>query len=48
MEDAELAGPCDMWQVLVGSFVDESFLDMWHCGEWIGDTWPKQGPPRVT
>jgi hypothetical protein len=47
--DAELVGPCDTWQLLVGSSVDESFLDMCHLdGEWIGDTWPKQGLPRVT
>jgi hypothetical protein len=33
----------------VGSWTVESFLDTWHiCGEWIGDTWPKQGLPRVT
>jgi hypothetical protein len=33
----------------VGSWTVESFLDMFHiCGEWIGDTWPKQGLPHVT
>ena len=50
--DANVAGPyTDMaelsWRT-GGSCVDESFLDTWHYGEWIGDTWPKQGPPRVT
>jgi hypothetical protein len=44
-----VAGSYNMWQVLVDSHVDESFLDTCHLGgEWIGDTWPKQGLPRVT
>jgi hypothetical protein len=58
--DADVAGSYDdvaglyvdvvglSWQT-VGSWTVESFLDTWHLGgEWIGDTWPKQGPPRVT
>jgi hypothetical protein len=36
------------WQTS-GSWTVESFLDTWHLGgEWIGDTWPKRGLPRVT
>jgi hypothetical protein len=43
---ADVAG-LSWWTV--GSYVDELASDMWHLGgEWIGDTWPKQGPPRVT
>jgi hypothetical protein len=44
-----VAGPYDTWQVLVGSRVDELAYDTWLvCGEWNGDTWPNQWPPRVT
>jgi hypothetical protein len=43
-----VAGPCDMWQVLVGSWTMNHFLTHGIGGEWIGDTWPKQGLPRVT
>jgi hypothetical protein len=47
--DADVAGPYNTWQVLVGSRVDELVSNMWHvCGEWNGDTWPNQWPPRVT
>jgi hypothetical protein len=58
--DADVAGPYDTWQMLSWqgrttcgrcwlAVVWMNFLDTWHvCGEWIGDTWPKQGPPRVT
>jgi hypothetical protein len=58
--DADVEGPYDdvagsytdvvglSWRT-VGSWMIESFLDTWHLGgEWIGDTWPKQGLPRVT
>jgi hypothetical protein len=45
----------DTWQTVrhvvgvVGSHVDESAYDTWLvCGEWDGDTWPNQWPPRVT
>ena len=36
------------WRI-IGSWIVESFLDTWHLGgEWISDTWPKLGSPRVT
>jgi hypothetical protein len=43
-----MAGLCDTWQVLVGSWTTNRFLTRGIGGEWIGDTWPKQEPPRVT
>jgi hypothetical protein len=49
----DVAGPYDDMAWLswwtVGSYVDELASDTWHLGgEWIGDTWPKQGLPCVT
>jgi hypothetical protein len=47
--DADVAGPYDTWQVLVGICVDELASDTCHvCGKWNGDTWPNQWPPHVT
>jgi hypothetical protein len=43
-----VAGSCDTWQVLVGSWMMNHFLTCGIGGEWIGDMWPNQGPPRVT
>jgi hypothetical protein len=45
---AELAGPYDMWQVLVGSWMTNLFLTHGIGGEWNDDTSPKQWSPRVT